>query len=191
LEVIVRDINREDVSSTKLFADKWIGKDYFSGPELLDLLEQGKQSNLNASMVAVTLCPKTSQSTIVGIRITLAPNNWIERFKGVLTPNLWNLDSDKVAYFKSLFIAQDYQGKGLGKKLSNESIDRLRQMGATGILTHCWLESPNNSSFRYLDKMGFKEVKIHKKFWYDVDYECIKCGVGRCVCSAIEMIKIL
>ena len=67
----------------------------------------------------------------------------------------------------------------------------LKDMGAEAVLCHSWMESPENSSQRYLLKMGFQKIKEHPKFWYEIDYFCTRCGPSRCVCTAGEMIKLL
>ena len=54
-----------------------------------------------------------------------------------------------MGYFKSLFIHEDYQGAGLGKTLSHKA-SVLKEMGAHAVLCHSWMESPKNSSQRYL-----------------------------------------
>ena len=46
--------------------------------------------------------------------------------------------------------------------------------------------SPNNSSYRYLRKIGFKEIITHPDYWVDVDYICTRDG-NPCHCTAIEM----
>ena len=77
------------------------------------------------------------------------------------------------------FVSGDYQQKGIGKSLSDQSIEVLKKMDAKAILCHSWLESPGNSSQRYLQKMGFDSVKEHEKFWYPIDYECTRCSPGK------------
>ena len=106
----------------------------------------------------------------------------------IIFPGL-NHQRFKMSYFKSLFVSGDYQQQGLGKTLSTKSIELLKQMGAEAILCHSWLESPGNSSQKYLQRMGFTDVTTHEKFWYPVDYHCTRCGPAKCVCTAIEMIK--
>ena len=67
----------------------------------------------------------------------------------------------------------------------------IKLMGGKAVLCHSWLESPGNSSQRYLSSIGFESVKEHEKFWYEIDYECTRCGPEKCVCTAMEMIKYL
>jgi hypothetical protein len=71
-------------------------------------------------------------------------------------------------------------------KLSDLSINIFRKLGAKGIITHCWKESPHNSSLRYLEKVGFKKIIEHPLYWIDVDYTCALDGKP-CRCTAIEM----
>jgi ribosomal protein S18 acetylase RimI-like enzyme len=94
-----------------------------------------------------------------------------------------------LAYFKTLIVDSSLQGKGWGPRLTQLSIKSLRKTGATSIICHCWKESPKNSSFKYLTKLGFTPVGEIKNFWQDIDYECVVCKPHKCTCTAIEMIK--
>ena len=174
-----------DLDEIKKFTDKWIGVDYFRLNDLKEIQGLSCIKNLNASFSA------WDENQLIGIRLTFAPGKWVHKFTEGTSPDLWKVEKQKAAFFKSLFIKEDYQGKGLGKKLSNESIKVLKQMGAKAIVCHSWLESPNDSSRRYLNKMGFEKIKEHSLFWSDLDYDCIKCSPKKCACTAVEMIKYL
>ena len=188
-EVVIRPLEESDLKNVQLFTDRWIGQDYYSYSELYDVFKKGNQGSLNASFVAL------SGGDVVGIRLTYAPGTWIESstevFKKGLSTKEWKVPSLKMGYFKSLFIHEDFQGNGLGKVLSNKALSILKDMGAEAVLCHSWMESPENSSQRYLLKMGFHKIKEHPKFWYEIDYFCTRCGPSRCVCTAGEMIKLL
>jgi len=178
-------IEADDVDEILAFTDKWIGKNYYDRAELIDLLHLGRKDSLNASLKAQV------SGQLAGIRLSLAPGNWIKPSSRGLSHDLWEVEIESVAYFKSLFVSGDFQKIGIGRALSNESIRVLEQMGAKGILCHSWLESPGNSSQRYLLSFGFQAVKEHKAFWSVIDYVCTKCGPSKCSCTAIEMIKYL
>ncbi|OUR96871.1 hypothetical protein A9Q84_11075 [Halobacteriovorax marinus] len=178
-------IEIDDVDEVLAFTDKWIGKNYYDKQELLDILHMGIRDGLNASLKAVV------SGQLAGIRISLAPGNWIKPTSRGLTKDLWNVESDSMAYFKSLFVSGDFQKIGIGRALSSESIRVLGEMGAKGVLCHSWLESPGNSSQKYLLSFGFQPVKEHKLFWSVIDYVCTKCGPSKCSCTAIEMVKYL
>ena len=169
----------------KKFTDKWIGKNYFIEKDLKEIINLSIKDGLNASFLA------SDNDELVGIRLTYAPGGWPNKYTKGISPDLWKVEKNDVAYFKSLFIKDNYQGKGLGKKLSNESINVLLKMGAKAIVCHSWLESPNDSSRRYLKKMGFEKIKEHPLFWSRLDYECVRCTPKKCACTALEMIKYL
>ena len=188
-EVFIRPLEESDLKNVQLFTDQWIGKDYYSYSELKDAFGKGKKESLNASFIAL------SGDEVVGVRLTYAPGTWIEPsteiFKKGLSTREWKVSPLKMGYFKSLFVHGDYQGRGIGKDLSNKALSVLKEMGAEAVLCHSWMESPQNTSQRYLLKMGFQKIKEHPKFWYEIDYFCPRCGPSRCICTAGEMIKFL
>lgn len=186
-QIEYRNISPKDLDKILRFTDRWIGKGYFQKDELRVTLLKGIKDDLNANFIAVI------DDKIIGVRICFAPGEWIniKDLRG-LSPGSWGVDMDKIAYFKSLFIHDKYQGKGIGSKLSRLAIEKLKQMGAEAILAHAWQESPEDSSRKYMSKMGFRQVADHRKFWYLVDYECTRCGADeRCICTASEMVLTL
>lgn len=182
--MMIRELQTSDLAAVKDFTDQWIGENYYQMSELEECLTFSQAQNLNASFVAM------DGEKLIGVRLTYAPGSWVQKARGI-TPTEWDSEADRVAYFKSLFIHGDYQKKGIGKKLSDKSISVLKELKAKAIICHSWLESPGNSSQKYLMKMGFSEVAQHPKFWYPIDYECTRCAPERCVCTASEMIKYL
>ena len=184
-EVIYSPLQVEDIHELKTFTDKWIGENYFSEKELKEILIKSQKEKLNCSFKAVV------NNELAGVRLSFAPGNWIEDSSKGLSPNKWNVSADSVGYFKSLFISKNFQKLGIGKSLSSLSMKVLHEMGARAIICHSWLESPENSSQRYLKSLSFQAVKEYKAFWSDIDYECTKCSPKRCSCTAIEMVKYL
>ncbi|WP_164848372.1 GNAT family N-acetyltransferase [Halobacteriovorax sp. HLS] len=178
-------ITEEDLDLVLAFTDKWIGKNYYQKEELAQIIQQGHKCNLNASVKACV------GGELAGIRLTLAPGSWIKETSEGLSLSKWNIPEGDVAYFKSLFVSEKFQKLGIGKELSKRSIDILKKMNAAGILCHSWLESPGNSSQKYLLSMGFKEVRQHQKFWSQIDYLCTRCSPKKCACTAAEMLKLL
>ncbi|MCO4792765.1 MAG: GNAT family N-acetyltransferase [Bacteriovoracaceae bacterium] len=185
MDIKIRPLTIDDLEAVRVFTDKWIGENYFSLEELERIYSWSQMGDSSASFLAM------DGDIIAGARLTYAPGQWINPETRGLTPDNWNVPKEKAAYFKSLFVSGDYQQKGIGKNLSDTSIRILREMGAEAILCHSWLESPGNSSQKYLQKMGFEGVCEHKKFWFPIDYECTRCSPDRCICTAMEMIKYL
>lgn len=180
-DIHLKVMGEEDIFEVCKFTDQWIGSGYFSEEELRGLLALSNQTSFLAL---------SSEDTIVGIRLSIAPGNLDKLHLKALSPNEWSIPLEKASYFKSLFVADSHQGMGIGKKLSERSMSALKDLGALGVICHSWLESPGDSSRRYLKKLGFDEVKSYENFWIDVDYECTRCQKDRCRCTAVEMIKV-
>lgn len=185
MEFKILNIEASDIESIKSFTDKWIGLDYYDLGEIEEIVK----NNAYASFKVIN-----DSGSIVGVRLTLAPGTWAhkDQYKDSLTPKSWRVKTEEVGYFKSLFISEDFQKLGLGKKLSHLSIKALKDMGAKAVVCHSWIQSPHDSSRKYLNSLGFEAVSIHEKFWYNIDYDCTRCGKNsKCVCDAQEMIKYL
>lgn len=175
----------QHVNQVQVFSDLWIGKNYFLEEDLVDLAKRSQFGGKNCSF----LCFKNEE--LVGIRLSYAPGKWPEDLVGKSSPHKYKYPLDTVGYFKSLFLNEKFQGKGVGGKLSNLGIEKMREMKAKAIVTHCWLESPNQSSERYLSKLGFEPVNDIPLFWKDIDYLCSGCAIKPCKCTAREMILYL
>lgn len=177
--IILKELELADVPKVHDFTDQWIGKNYYKDGELKEILLSSQGTSFGA----------WHNGQLQGIRLTLAPGEVMKFIKRGLSTELWPCGPESMAYFKSLFVAEDAQGKGVGISLSEKSMDVLRKLGARAIVCHSWLESPGNSSQRYLKKLGFKEVHHHKKFWFPIDYDCTRCSPNKCVCTAVEMVR--
>lgn len=185
-EPIIRPYKIEDAEAVRDFADRNIGTGYFSLEETIEMVKMSQKNGVSTSFVL------EKDGVIKGIRLCFPPGKWIEKTgRNRIIPNLWQTPEDAVGYFKSLFISSDMQGGGWGPKLSAASIEALRQLQTQAIITHSWKESPNNSSVRYLQKMGFQIVGEHPLFWSKIQYDCTKCLKPPCQCTAIEMIYYL
>lgn len=178
----IREMADADIAAIKAFTDTTIGEGYYSVDEIHEMFQRSQKDGRMYSLVLVD-----SNDNIKGVRITYPPGQW-ESGKGHgLTPSLWPHQQSETAYFQSLFLSPDVQGKGLGGQISRRALSRLKELGAKGVVCHSWKESPNNSSTRYLQKLGFKVVKEHLEYWRDVNYQCVKCLTPPCRCTALEM----
>ncbi|MCB0419667.1 MAG: GNAT family N-acetyltransferase [Bdellovibrionales bacterium] len=187
MSIEIRPANTLALAALKTFTDAQIGKDYYSLTDLQALMSLSLDSQGDCHSFTLV----NSENEILGIRFTFPPGNWIKEVDFPLLKSLWNIDPYNVAYFKSLFIKPELQMQGWGSKLSHFSIDKLRSIGAKAIVCHAWVESPGNSSRRYLNKMGFQELGTHPHFWAPVDYLCSGCQTKPCLCTASEMILYL
>jgi ribosomal protein S18 acetylase RimI-like enzyme len=172
-----------DLAAVKKFTDENIGKGYYS---LNELQENQKKSVCANGDISSFIIFDTSSHEVKGLRLAYPPGNWDHGKGPKLRPDLWPIQISEAAYFQSLFVANELQGQSWGPILSQKSIEVFKKLGSKGIITHCWKESPNNGSFRYLEKLGFKTIIEHPNYWIDVDYVCTRDGKP-CRCTAIEM----
>lgn len=165
------------------FSDLNIGSGYYKKKDVETLMARNQPINTSFLLI-------DEAGQIRGIRVSFPPGKWIDLVGPErLFLDRWSHLPEKVGYFKSLFVDKDLQGQGWGPKLSETSIQQMKKCGAEAVVTHSWNESPNNSSTRYLETIGFKTLGKHSKFWEKVDYLCTGCNVKPCTCAADEMYK--
>ena len=181
-QYLIEPLNLKHKEKFIKFADQFIGENYFNNDNFKEQIPLSIKDNLNCSFVMFN-----SEQEIIAIRLTYAPGVWQNKITTQHIDKL-NLNVKKVAYFKSLFVHPDYQGKKIGPILSKKSIKVLKLMDCEYIISHSWLESPNNSSVKYLEKYGFKQLGVISNFWGTVDYICTGCQKTSCSCTAVEMI---
>ena len=164
------------------FTDRYIGLNYFTQEKLQKIFQASEKNGVMCSFVL------EDEEGIKGLRLSYPPEQWIDRHPSQNThPSLWGAARSQVGYFQSLFIADEYQGRGWGQRLSMASAENLKKLGATAVVCHSWDESPHNSSRKYLMKLGFVPLVSIPNYWKAIDYECTRCG-RPCVCTATEMI---
>lgn len=178
----IRPFRLEDLEAIRLFTDREIGVGYYSLSEIEDIFHRSQRNGVMCSYLL-----ETPQGDIKGVRISYPPGLWTKGKGHGLHPDQWPHPLEATGYFQSLFLAHDFQGQGWGAKLSLEAIKALKQVGSKGIVCHSWKESPNDSSGRYLKKLGFELIAEHPKYWKDVQYNCTRCGAPPCQCTAQEM----
>ena len=125
---------------------------------------------------------------LVGFRITYGPGTW--DIDNDYAPEKWNVPPEQVCYFKSACIDPEYQGQGFGQVLLNGAVARSKAQGAIAGIADIWLNSPNNSAYKYFSKAGGEVVNIHQdRYMEDYDSEGL-CPVDGhpCRCIGAEMI---
>jgi len=119
-----------DFKKLQTFCDVQIGPGYFKEVDIVHLFELGYKDDLQASFVA-----KDQHDLMVAARLTYAPG-WTKKKGRGITPDLWKVPENTVGYFKSLFVDDKHQKKGLGGKLSRKSIEILKKQKAQAIVCH-------------------------------------------------------
>lgn len=178
----IRPLSFEDFNKVIDFANEYIGKNYFSQKDLERILQLSSKNNQVSSLLAF------AGENLVAIRLSFMPGNWQVDDAMEIREDLWPYSLQEMGYFKSLFVSSELQGKGLGIKLSRKSLEILKSQGAKGVVTHSWMQSPGNSSYKYLKKLGFEDIRDVPNAWSHIDYDCVVCAPSRCYCSAKEMV---
>ncbi len=187
MNVKIVSFNELEVEKIIQFTNVNIRNNYYSKDDIFSLKKMSIDSKGEVSFGLLD-----DLGNLIGLRITLLPGHLLTKINNkYLSINAWKVDSENVAYFKSLFIDKNFQKMGYGTKLTQLSIDKLKERDVGAVLAHSWIESPGNSSVNYLKAMGFEEVNSHKNFWSEIDYECIGCKSKPCMCTAMEMILYL
>lgn len=181
----IRAMQKADLPLVKAFTDRTIGTNYYSVPELEGILQRSLSQGVVCSLLL-----EDETGEIRGVRITYPPGNWQHGKGKGLNPAQWRVPLTDVAYFQSLFVDPTLTGQGWGKRLSEASLELLKNLGAKAVVLHSWMESPNDSSGRYARAIGFERVALHPLYWKEVDYVCTRCGKP-CLCTAEEMIRYL
>lgn len=168
------------------------GKNYLDTAGLVGVLNRSLSQGLCCSYVMYDKSRK--EGKLIGFRLTYAPGLWTpDEWCSV---DSWGVDPDKICYFKSNTIHEDYRGQGIGPVLLNTSIETVKKMGAVAGVTHIWLESPSNSAYKYFSKTGAELLWVWPGRWKDDlekdGYRCVVCCADDqarpCSCTAAEMI---
>lgn len=181
MAINIRPLTKEDFLGVQKFADDYIGKNYFSLEDLERLLQLSTKNGQVSSLLAF------DDQKLIGMRLSFMPGQWKKEDTLDLDESKWPHPIEDMAYFKSLFISAEYQGIGLGIRMSKRALEIFKAQGAKGVVTHSWMQSPNNSSYKYLKKLGFEVIREIPNAWSHIDYECVVCSPLRCHCSAKEM----
>ena len=184
-----KNLSSTDFEALIILANEVHGAGYLDLIQLESWYQKGltpDNENLNNSYNASYVA--YHKDKLIGFRITYAVGNW--QLDQWLTPTLWQVDQDKVCYFKCNTIDEKYRGLGIGKALLNLSIATAKKQGALAGVSHLWKQSPNNGAISYFTRCGGKLIKMHADKWYEESqngYDCILCGLD-CHCEAAEMI---
>ena len=178
----IRPFRQDDLEAIRLFTDREIGVGYYSKAELQDIFERSSSGSVMCSLLI-----EGEHGEILGVRISYPPGKWTKGKGQGLCPEKWPHSVQDTGYFQSLFISADLQGQRWGGKISTQSLMALKEVGAKGVVCHSWKESPNDSSTRYLQKLGFQLIAEHPEYWKTVNYQCTRCGKPPCLCTAQEM----
>lgn len=100
-----------------------------------------------------------------------------------------DLKGKKVGSFSTLCVREDFQGKGIGQKVSKMRLDWLVGMKCDVVVGVSWVSGNSNTSDRVFEKSGFRAVSRVENFFVDMSLKspfiCPTCGAPPCTCAAI------
>jgi len=187
VDLMFYNLREDDFDDIIRLGNEVHGENYVDHAMLEKIFRKSCSLGLCCSKVVYTGPRKRGQ--LVGFRLTYAPGNWeIDEW---CPTEKWGVPPEKVCYFKSVTLDENYRGKGIGSALLQMSIAAAKQMGAVAGITHIWMLSPGGSAYKYFTRAGGKDVRVWPKRWagdYEKDgYLCIIHGKN-CICDATEMI---
>ncbi|MFD5063831.1 GNAT family N-acetyltransferase [Streptomyces sp. NPDC058394] len=101
-----------------------------------------------------------------------------------------NLVGQTIGMLKSVAVLPRSRGQGIGLRLVNERLSRLKGMGCSAAVVLAWDSGSKSSSIGVLESAGFKRVASLAEYWRELEgqetFDCAKCG-RPCVCSAIVL----
>lgn len=180
-ELMYKNLEASDFSAVIELGTKVHGEGYIDNDNIKDWYLKGIKKEINSGFVAY------DNDKLVGFRLTFAPQQWI--IDKWCSPELWQIETNKVCYFKCNTVAENYRGRGIGGKLLALSIAAAKKQGATAGVSHLWRQSPGNSAVKYFTKCGGKLIQDHPDRWNELSkqgYDCPVCP-NECHCTAAEM----
>lgn len=178
----VRALRPADLPRVVQLADRLIGRGYWTVDHLSEALDAATVGDVVCCHLA-----EGADGTLLGFRLAQPPGAWSSGRGEALASERWPFPLERAGYFQSAWVAPSARGLGVGAAMALAAIADLRALGAAGVVTHSWKESPQGSSRRYLERLGFFAVAEHPDYWIDVDYTCSRDG-RPCRCTAIEMV---
>lgn len=106
---------------------------------------------------------------------------------GVVRPNV---SSPRMGLLKTAAVVPHSRGQGIGLRLVNERLARLKQLNCAAVMVLAWDSGSRHSSLGVLEAAGFERVAELPKYWREPEgqetFDCAKCE-GPCECTAVVM----
>lgn len=181
----ITDLQKEYIPQLLDISDQVLGKDYLKYEDLEKVL-----NNQEEYMCKIVL--NTKNRKVIGFCLCLIVTPEIlpsilkmpkERIPGALR------HSEKIGVLKTTAIAGEYQGHGIGKKLTDECYRTMLKSNVQSICSVAWKNGDRINIGGILDSLGFKKYTEIENYWKDDSlkngYACPVCGKPPCLCSAV------
>lgn len=96
-------------------------------------------------------------------------------------------NADLTGYRNLTAVKKEFQGRGIGSKLVDSSIEKLKKR--TDIIVNVVWKAPGGKNLgKALERHGLKRIKTIPGYWREDSlmrqYECAVCGLPPCCCTA-------
>lgn len=178
---IIRQITREDrqlFPAALELLNRTQGRDLF-GPQYMD-----ERTNDPRSFAVGAF----AETELVGIGVAQLLRD-LEYYRPFDPEISSELKSKTVGSFSTLSVHEQFQGRGLGKRLSQRRLEWLMERECDVILGVSWVSGLPHTSNRVFEAIGFKAVKAVSNFYRDSSlkhpFSCPGCRKSPCMCSAV------
>ncbi len=99
---------------------------------------------------------------------------------------------DGKSYVRTVAVAQEFSGQGIGTALVAKAVEYLSSLGAKKIMSPLWKHNGVINSDVIFRRNGFRPVREIPEYWYADSlakgYSCPVCGKGcHCTCVMYEL----
>ncbi len=128
------------------------------------------------------------RSQLIGVSIAQLITNYDYYLPFVSNTNEL-FKNKKVGSFSTMCTHESYQGKGIGRLMSQKRLEWVKEQKCDVVVGVSWVSGLKHTSNRVFEKIGFSPVRQVDKFYLqqsiDHPFECPGCNVLPCICSAI------
>jgi ribosomal protein S18 acetylase RimI-like enzyme len=129
-----------------------------------------------------------NNNQLLGIGVAQVINDF--KFYSPFDPQITNeLQNTKVGSLTTLAILESHQGQGIGKKITVDRLNWLKEQGCKVIIGLSWVSGLKHTSDRIFEKMGFRAIKKIDQFFKESSiqkpFDCPGCLSKPCTCAGI------
>ena len=100
---------------------------------------------------------------------------------------------DRVGILKTVAVREDYQGRGVGYAIVEESLRKLREFGVETVCAIAWKAGEKTNIGGILKNLEFFKYREVPNYWKmeseERGYECPRCGPPPCLCTGVIYLK--
>ncbi len=173
----------ENYIQRKVFETYIYDDDNFSGKAAF-IAQDNMTGDVVGALTAEIVSPETFKASFLG-SFDLAKE----------LPEVQQLDGKCIGLVKSVAVAPQFQGQGIGTQLVKDAIKKLKEHGAEAFYSLGWVSKERGCHIQsVLESLDFRMISQFDSFWYKdsikYGYSCPSCG-HPCQCSTRLFIRLI